>query len=437
MAALCRTDKYLKTHTTRGLTSMAPEAAPFGHARNMTGSLSLSGVIRPTPAALSAQIWVGEGSRRGNRKAVSHFMYRPALLTLQAGLLSAGITASINYDLRLLRPALKAISPADLFIWMGALDLDAIGAFALHNLTVRGVLTVYYSTEADAWHSCAQKQKLVVREVWEYSRSNTLCCNGVYRKPWRFVPPGFIPGGQLAQPSAEQQLVFIGSNSRWYDMRQRCLGQIDIGLKLTRASGALPHMTASCESSFCALPDCGNYSCPLRVSNTAHSDLSWKLELQRTSTFLNLHKACNDSAVYTAACETFRFAPLLSAGAAIVSEHCHSADEADYEGLVNFAPVADLAAAATASWRDHARGATSVHERSALFAERFSPAAIFERAGITAMLAAHQAHRREAPANFFKDVGFSGPRYEALLRKLRARVLTPVRGAERGWCRKS
>ena len=81
--------------------------------------------------------------------------------------------------------------------------------------------------------------------------------------------------------------------------------------------------------------------------------------------------------------------------------------------------------------------ATSVHERAALFAKRFSPAAIFERAGITAMLAAHQAHRREAPANVDEDVGFSGPRYQALLRELRARVHTPVRAAERGWCRKS
>lgn len=407
----------------------------------MTGSWSLSGVARPTPAAPSAQIWVGGSSlpssrKHGDRKAKFHFMYRPALLTLQAGLHSAGITASINYDLRLLRPALKGISPADLFIWVGVLDLDDTGAFALHNLTVRGVLTVYYSTEADAWHSCAEKQKLIVREVWEYSRSNTLCCNGVYRKPWRFVPPGFIPGGQLARPAAEQQLVFIG-NTRAYDKRQRCLEQIDLGLKLTRASRALPHIAARCESSYCALPDCGNYSCPLRISSTAHSNLSWSLELQRTSTFLNLHKACNYSAAHTAACETFRFASLLSAGAAIVSEHCHSADEADYEGLVNFAPVADLAAAATASWRDHARGATSVHERAALFAKRFSPAAIFERAGITAMLAAHQAHRREAPANVDEDVGFSGPRYQALLRELRARVHTPVRAAERGWCRKS
>ena len=127
------------------------------------------------------------------------------------------------------------------------------------------------------------------------------------------------------------------------------------------------------------------------IRNHVLDNGGWDYELNRSSTFLNVHKACAiNSSTSAAACESFRLAPLLSAGAIVFSEHCHRDDEHEYAGLVHFAPVPELGPAVVATWQHEAPGGLilGASERAALFARRFAPAVIFERAGVTDLLAA-------------------------------------------------
>ena len=123
--------------------------------------------------------------------------------------------------------------------------------------------------------------------------------------------------------------------------------------------------------------------------------------MARHSTYLNLHKACGWAASVghehepsdgpTAGCESFRLAELLASGANVFSEHCYPADEKEYEGLVQFLPIEAIAPAVFATWQqDPAAERARAIERRRLFAKRFAPAAIFERAGLATALASHR-----------------------------------------------
>jgi len=189
-------------------------------------------------------------------------------------------------------------------------------------------------------------------------------------------------------------MVFIGSMNVWYDKRRSCVREVARGLMLAHTNGTEPAANVTmCSKYFCQHEQCAA-SCRLQLRGHLLSDQGWTQELSSASTFLNVHKACyTNRSQSDAACESFRLAPLLSAGAMVFSEHCHRSDEREYTGLVHFAPVVQLGAAAVASWRQEAIDGIILgpRKRAAAFAERFAPAVIFERAGITAMLAAHRA----------------------------------------------
>ena len=134
--------------------------------------------------------------------------------------------------------------------------------------------------------------------------------------------------------------------------------------------------------------------------------------MARHSTYLNLHKACGWAASVghehepsegpTAGCESFRLSELLASGANVFSEHCYPADEKEYEGLVQFLPIEAIAPAVFATWQqDPAAERARAIERRRLFAKRFDPAAIFERAGLANALA---SHRRLQLAWNFPDI---------------------------------
>jgi hypothetical protein len=350
--------------------------------------LGICQALSATP--MSAYIWVGPTPKM-------RFFYRPALLTLQEGLQHANISAEINYDTRKLHTVLPTLGPGDMFVWVGVNGLDDV-VRPLRNLTLHGVFTVFYSTEADFAHPCAQKQAIHVREVWEYTRSNVVCCAATSRRPWRYVPPGYLPAKQLTTSSlpSTQRMTFIGSASIYYDKRRSCLRQVARGLMVSdraRGSKLEANFTEDCSRRLCASAACAG-SCPLHVLAKAFDDRSWDAALQQTSTFLNVHKACNGSATASnAACESFRLSPLLSAGAHVFSEHCHEADEEEYDGLVHFARVTDIGDATRALWRSTG---PSPRQRAAIFAERFAPSSIFQRAGLFETLAEFRAsrHRR-------------------------------------------
>ena len=333
----------------------------------------------------SAHIWISNDARM-------QFYYRPALLTIHAGLLSANLTAQVT---SWQWPILDDLGPGDFFAFIGVSGIEQMKRH-LKTLTSHGVYTVFYSTEADFAVSCGVKQSYHVREVWEYTQSNVLCCSGASRRTYRYVPPGYIPRSVLSSSSAKaKQLSFVGSANVHYDKRRRCLRNIARGLMtLSPNPNVNESRVAYCEDKVCLPGDCAKV-CALRIRSMLTNDVRLDNELKGTASFLNVHKACHANATASvAACESFRFAPLLSAGAQIFSEHCHPADEEEYRGLIHFASPDDLPKAVIASWQADEGARTSAHRRAELFKQRFDPIAIFQRAGITAALRANVAHWR-------------------------------------------
>lgn len=338
---------------------------------------------------MAAQVWVPSWV---NFKM--EFMMRPAVLTIFEGLKSLNRSVSLHKkqsDLNLIRD----LQPGDVLIWVGVGALTTMEAHVL-NHTVDGVMVVFYSTEAFFAHSCRAKQSLPVHEIWEYSMSNIHHCARVASLPYRYVPPGYVPRKHLPAATAYAKpntLAFLGSNAGFYDKRRACLRAVAHHLMVADRGGShdeTPHVRnmSHCARDFCAPMNCTS-SCALRVHQSTYADNSLDTLLRSGAAFLNVHKACNLSATSSvASCEAFRFSPLLSAGAAVFSEHCHPGDEEQYEDLVTFLPIKKLGAAVVDYWRDESPNA--MQQRTNLFATRFAPAAIFERAGIPAALNANR-----------------------------------------------
>ena len=135
--------------------------------------------------------------------------------------------------------------------------------------------------------------------------------------------------------------------------------------------------SSACVHGFCAGANCAALGCSLRLRNTAYDEASFDRQLQAGETYFSVHKHCNLTAVSSfMACESFRFAPLLSAGALVFSEHCHPEDERAYEGLVQFATISELGWQVDGEWR---RLQSTAPQRAAIFAQRFAPASILTR----------------------------------------------------------
>ena len=367
------------------------------------GNLSLPQVFDPQLAhpGSSGLIW---------------YMMQPAVSTLQGGLEANGFSTTVGDGLvDLLRSDLLAtLGPGDVFVWVGVANMQwrlvaggpTVVVDILRNLTARGVLTVFYSTETFNAHTCAAKRALPVREIWEYTRTNTLCCPDDPEAGLRvrYVPPGSMTRATLAGSELRERrtksvqspkLAFMGSAAPWYWMRRTCLRHVARGLidewtaREPRISGKF---NPQCAESAC---DRCNTTCPLAIKHSADKDEAWDTIVGSHRFFLNMHKVCDwamDGAEpihhSNASCESFRLAALLSAGAEVFSEHCHPADEREYDGLVRFLPMQNLSAEVIAAWYTPERSTAA--ERAARFAERFGARAIFERAGLTEALAAHR-----------------------------------------------
>ena len=356
-------------------------------------------------------------------KLISYMML-PAVLTLKGGLEANNYSTVLGGGpLDFMQSGLlETLGPGDVFVWVGVGNLEWHAAsnstsyFAhdvMRTLTARGVLTVFYSTESFLHHSCASKRTLPVREIWEYTRTNVLCCPDDEKAARvRYVPPGYHPRQRLAgsaSPAAQHnapavpplKLVFFGSANYWYWMRHQCLRHVTSGLvagwDAADPKGATT-LGAQCLNTICER--CNTTRCPMLAAHGAIDDGSWDNVVASNRYFINMHKVCDwamhasePTASSNASCESFRLASLLSAGAEVFSEHCHPADEEEYEGLVRFLPMQNLSDEVVATWRANGRRAThaAARERARRFAVRFAPAAIFERAGITEMLLAHRS----------------------------------------------
>ena len=114
-------------------------------------------------------------------------MMQPAVQTIRAGLEANNFMTILgNGPIELLHSnVLSTYGPGDVFVWAGVSNLEWTFAKddprmfvrdAMRNLTAKGVLTVFYSTESYLHMSCDEKRALPVREIWEYTRTNVLCC---------------------------------------------------------------------------------------------------------------------------------------------------------------------------------------------------------------------------------------------------------------------
>lgn len=374
----------------------------------------------------------GKSLRQPDWSRLIHFMMLPAVQTVQAGLEANGFATTLGGGpLELLHSAvLRELGVGDVFVWVGvgnlewtfaANDTRMVVRDVMRNLTAKGVLTVFYSTESFLSMPCSEKRALPVREIWEYTRSNVLCCpDDPSTVRVRFVPPGYVARSTLAgatratgsapvrrvadRPDAPPRLLFFGSVVQWYWLRKRCMVRIAQDIVNGWATGnersarAAAALNRQCLVTAC--DQCNASLCPIVIKHSMSEDSHWDATIGKHLFHLNVHKACefgltlsDPSAALNVSCESFRIATLLSAGADVYSERCHPTDEQEYEGLVRFLPIEKLSASVLDAWRSDPLGELAgarARERVKLFARRFAPAALFERAGLPAALAAHR-----------------------------------------------
>ena len=352
-----------------------------------------------------AVVWTGGDTRVA-------FMYQPAVRTITDGLRTTfgNVTTGNGMGFGGSEWALQ-LKAQDALVWVGIAGLTDMEKL-LGQLTDRGVFTVFYSTEFEP--DCERQRRLHVREVWHYSHANIeLCPAQRTGKPVRYIPPGFHVPGRLAAsalPSSAtsvatsallgtgSSVLFPGATRLFYSSRRKCLDIVQrqlaagTGLRVTAGSA-----TQAGRPRYHCATSTGNRSpqaCPLATTDALHDESSWDEAISRYGFFISVHKDCaaadrrgstgsNVSAPkFSAAAEMFRFAPLLSAGGLLFSERAHAADEMELAPFVHFAAVPKLAAAVLEEAARTSLSTAAVWQRAEAYAQRFSPEAIFRRAGL-------------------------------------------------------
>ena len=340
-------------------------------------------------------IWQADGGV-GHRL---EFMYKPVMDTLVDGFRAVppsiaakiglprivhgfGVSAFRALAARLLRPAqvqvkvFPTVSSApqtgsctlgsgDVFIWIGPVGSDVP---PWRELRRRGVRTIYFQTEPS---DACQFARSDAQEIWEFSWHNFDAC--ARRLPvgltMRYVPLGYHapPVRELAATLRTPQfsgrrgteLLFFG-----YPFYKS--GRGSCYARLARTLG--PRLNATW------------------LMWSAEDFEAWWSEHGQWAVHLNLHKTCENAHNPV----VFRTALLLSRGATVISERSYWRDEKEYEGLVHFGRVDDLPAMLD---RNVVRSAVSAATLSArplqtssrvakMYAERFAPRRIFQRAAI-------------------------------------------------------
>lgn len=311
-------------------------------------------------------------------------MYRPIVQTLVDGLRALAdsnhwtVEAQVvpNTSISRLRGGccgMEKLQAGSIFVWVGNAASREVPWAELRR---RGVRTVYYQTEPHDM-PCSLWQQALVDEVWDYSRHNIALCSGgahqdrprggqtsggaVGARTFRYVPPG-LQRMARAQQQSSATLAFLGATK--FGRRSRCMGWLQEHL--------------------------GDR---LRVFNTIWTQAELADTLRHHGMHLNLHKECGDEngaprgAGRLQPLELVRLSSLLSAGVLVISESSAEADEVEFAGLCTFAPLGELPnrfyALANTSRTTRQRLA---EERFSLFAKKFAPAAVLERAGVHELL---------------------------------------------------
>ena len=333
-----------------------------------------------------AMVWTGGDAR-------VKYMMNPAVRTIADGLYECGFNVTVGNGMRRLlhhetnTPFLYSLGAGDAMVWVGIYDLQQVTNM-LVKLGQSGAFTAYYATEShELWdRDCSYLRGLPVTEVWQYSSANAYRCpSQTVEKPVRVLPPGYYdpvgpawrpgmhsvppqsapPSPSLKAPGKSVRVVFLGS-FRYSIQRRDCIKKLNSHLES-----------------------------PVTVVEDVYNDAGWRRhsdtmrESAQPVVYVNVHKQCNTTTTSSfAACETFRFSLILSSGADVVSDHCHSLDEALYDGFVNYMSVMDMPkAAGSIARQQHADGPRRALARASEFATRFAPLALFERAGLVTLFA--------------------------------------------------
>ena len=324
------------------------------------------------------QLWHATGPQ--NRLG---WLYAPVVNSLRLGFATVATVSvrliggrlGVSTRSQAFRDLLESLNQGDVLVFIGVKPGHI--KIPWDQLRSRGALTVLYETEPNAL-TCRHKMPLSARpdELWSYSHRVLEMCKSAYPVR-RYVPPGHIDRAALAAEGAatstdlakdapsrggETELLFLGYP--FFKGRQPCYGKLQLAL------GQRVNATWS-------------------VSSAAEFD-TWWAEQGSHVVHLNLHKrgtgdvqtgsgsVCSDSA--TEPFEAFRAALLLSRGAQLLSQRSDERDEAEFDGLVHFAALGDMA---TLLPKLLQRVRTRAQLRiAARYRERFEPQRLFARAGI-------------------------------------------------------
>ena len=329
------------------------------------------------------------------------YMYEPVTNTVLTGLRAElhsheirelrtiigqhGQTRDPSFPLRMQPEKLlagRALRAGDVFVWVGASGHDQVPWRALRDL---GLYTIYYQSEPV--RSCSLS-RAEVDEIWDFSWSNIDSCVDSSHMPAcdappvrRYVPlvPSAVPVSLQhlsdpadSMPEPAPSLVFFGAPV----FRQACLDFLSQRLK-TRII------------------------VQNKIWNTAAFE-RWLTLFETPPIFLNLHKGCQVPSARSSERSrvptpiTWRNPKLISRGLLVISEPAYHKDEAEFEGLIDFAPLPALVE------RFHHLQAMSGALRRKLalsrlhnFRSRFNASGVFARAGIYTLLRYHRTHTRE------------------------------------------
>ncbi len=250
----------------------------------------------------------------------------------------------------------------------------------------RDVYTVYYQIEPmraecgefDADHArvAAYWGQIVsnVAEIWDYSWMNIDYCERIFykdyraalanrltKKPYpgfrpalRFVPPGYFTDffPQVVHHEDCGRPVFVGAVTG-----RPCWHFLDDWVKPQQRAQTIARLA---------------------------------IMFENNSIYITPYKRCDIENPYdrsSGLCTAVRFAMLLNAGAIAIAQHCYWKDELEFKGLISFLDIPEMRGEfdrlkdlpiAQREWY--------AMQRQALFKERFSPEALFERAGIHRLL---------------------------------------------------
>ena len=310
------------------------------------------------------------------------FMYSPVVDTLKRGFEALGARVRIHAGPTGAVRSAGSLLLGDVLIFVGMCG-GVCGKLPLVKLGKRGVLRIKYNTEpsVNANGTTSLPRCLThgeFDEVWDYSLANIAPCvpdslrgrrhalavnNGSNgrRLVFRHVPPGAmaslsLPPRASAGHTPRRAAAFMGmlpSAGTAYasTSRSHCYTEIHAAVG---GAGQLVHRN-----------NVWNYKSLENVVITH-------------AVFLNLHKGCRNT---NSPLETLRLAPLLSAGAHVVSERAYAADEADYSEWVTFSTVDRLPAVlnatlSLASRRDRVAESKAREARVTTFLRRFSPSEV-------------------------------------------------------------